>query len=378
MSEKASSFIRVVLCAPNLSRAGAERMSLHLFEGLDRNLFKVKMYVHEQLSEQFEPQKHFSDDVRYGQNREYRRQHLGRHLAQTIRMARHADVIVGVSEGRASALALVAGALLGKPVVLWLHADWQRFTEILSWRVKSSVRAFRYASAIVACSQGVANSHIKAFPSNAKLLRVIPNGIDVKGVELAAKADLPEALKTLFEGPTVVAVGRLNQQKGFDHLIHAHKRARQMGVNFNLVIVGAGDELSALDGLSKELGVSESVHLVGFQENPHRFMSKATIFVSSSRFEGFGLVIAEALACKAPVIAYDCPSGPAEILGQGRYGVLVPPQDIEALAHEIVSLLADPTRRASLSANGPSRAKNFDIDAFRDSWAEVIKAAVRS
>lgn len=350
-------------------------MSIQLFESLDRERFDVKIYVHEQLPDQFEPRTHFADEVVYGRFGAYRRQHLWHHLRQTIKHGKQADVIVGVSEGRASALALLAGFVLRKRVVLWLHADWRRFSEILSWRVKLSLRAFRYASKIVACSQGVAQAHAEFFPRNADRLKVIANCIDIKAVTLAAHADLPDGFARLFDGPTIVAVGRLDDQKGFDLLIHAHKQARDLGADANLIILGVGDLLSTLTGLAARLGVADSVHFAGFQENPYAFMSKATIFVSSSRFEGFGLVIAEALACKAPVIAFDCPSGPDEILEHGRYGVLVPPQDVGTLAQEIAYLLADPVRRREFSANGPSRAENFDIEEFQRGWSDILHAA---
>lgn len=350
-------------------------MSIQLFESLDRAHCDVKIYVHEHLQDQFEPRTHYADEVIYGRFGVYRRQHLWHHLRQTIKHGKQADVIVGVCEGRASALALLAGFVLRKKVVLWLHADWRRFSKILSWRVRLSLRAFRYASKIVACSQGVAQAHAAFFPSNADRLKVIPNCIDFKAVTQAAKADLPDGFERLFNGPTIVAVGRLNDQKGFDLLIHAHKQARDLGADANLIILGVGDQLSALADLAKRLGVAATVHFAGFQENPYAFMSRATIFVSSSRFEGFGLVIAEALACKAPVIAFDCPSGPDEILEHGRYGVLVAPQDVGALGQEIASLLADPARRKAFSTHGPSRAANFDIEEFQRGWSEILHAA---
>lgn len=364
--------VRVLLCAPNLSRAGAERMSLLLLEGLDRQRFDVEMYVHERLPVQFDPDPRFQDDVIYGRVGEYNRRDLFHHLTQTIRRARRADVVVGVAEGRASGLALLAGLVARRPVVLWLHADWSRFAAVLSWRVKATMRAFRRAAAIVACSDGVAQSHAAAFPENRDLLRVITNGIDVAQVKARAAEPLPPEALALFARPTVVAVGRLNRQKGFDLLIAAHAKARQMGADHELVILGEGDERGALTELAAQLGVSASVHLLGFQENPYRFMARATLFASSSRFEGFGLVIAEALACKAPTVAFDCPSGPAEILDGGTYGALVPPQDVGAMAEAIAQLLGDPDRREALADSGPGRARAYDVAAFAQGWGRLL------
>ncbi|MBI6630858.1 glycosyltransferase [Pontibaca sp. S1109L] len=350
-------------------------MSLQLLEELDRDRFEVCMYVHERLPIQFDPSRKQLGDIIFGVTGYYRRWHLFRHLCETLRLARGADVIVGSNEGRASGLALFAGMVLRRPVVLWLHADWSRFSRIVSWRTRLVVRFFQQASVIVACSQGVASSHANAFPSARGRLHVITNCIDVSAIESAASVDLPEDMQGLFEAPTVVAVGRLDRQKGHDLLIRAHALALQAGIKHNLFILGDGGEGAMLKKLAAKLEVTDTVHFLGFQENPYRFMARATLFVLASRFEGFGLVVAEALACRVPVVAFDCPSGPAEILQNGRYGVLVPPQDTNALSKAIISTLADVALRRHLADGGPSRAQHFGVSAFSAAWSEVLETA---
>lgn len=101
-------------------------------------------------------------------------------------------------------------------------------------------------------------------------------------------------------------------------------------------------------------------------------MSKSTVFILSSRFEGFGLVVAEALACGTPVISFDCPSGPSEILEEGKCGILVPPQDVEGMSREIVSLLSNPERQLDLATKGRVRAHAFDINNFGLAWKKVL------
>lgn len=367
---------RVLLCAPNLSRGGAERMSLQLLESLDRARFDVTMHLQELEEGQLDPGPRAADIV-IGRRGPYRRSHLPGHLLRLLRLARRADVIVGVSEGRAAALALLCGRLTGRPVVLWLHADWSRFAGVLSWRTRAAVGAFRHARAIVACSGGVARAHAEAFPGNRPLLRVIPNAIDVDAIAAAAAAPLPSPLPAelapLLEGPTIVAAGRLDPQKGFDLLIEAHARALVQGPAHRLVILGTGEARPALERLARDLGVAGSVSFAGFQDNPHRIMARASLFVLSSRFEGFGLVLAEALACGCPVLSFDCPSGPAEILREGRDGVLVPPEDAGALADAIAALLADPQRRAELAEIGPRRARAYDLPAFAAAWGDLLE-----
>ena len=368
--------LRILICAPNFHRGGAERMSLQLFDSLDRTRFNVCMYVHERLPNQYEYAGESSEDIIYGINGSYHRWHLLRHLLTTLHLARKADVIIGASEGRASSLALLAGMILRRPVVLWLHVDWSWFFAIVSWRTRLAVRFFRCASAIVACSRGVADSHAKLFPETRDKLQVIRNCIDLPAIAQALPEELPDEMQELFNGPVIVAVGRLDRQKGHDLLIRAHALVLEAGVAHELIILGEGDERDALVALTVELGVADSVHLAGFYENPYRFMARATAFILASRFEGFGLVLAEALACAVPIISFDCPSGPAEILEQGHYGVLVPPQDIIALSKEITNMLTDEGLRRRLADSGPARAQYFGATSFAAAWSEILESVV--
>jgi glycosyltransferase involved in cell wall biosynthesis len=106
-------------------------------------------------------------------------------------------------------------------------------------------------------------------------------------------------------------------------------------------------------------GLSSCVRLWGFQENPHRFIAAADAFVLSSLWEGFGNVIVEAMACGVPVIATDCPHGPAEIITHRKNGLLVPPADSRAMATAILELLQDQPMRRRLAAAGQARSLDF-------------------
>lgn len=366
---------RVLLCAPNLSGGGAERMSLLLLEALYNNNFDVTMYVHERREGQLEPKKSLSKNIKYGVRGNYKRWHLLKHLFMVLKLSWGSDVIVGACEGRASALALTAGKILKRPVVLWLHADWNEFSKILSWRTKKAVSSSKMASAIVACSQGVADAHVEAFPKNKDLVKVIPNAVKTEVIRELSMESLPKTIQKLFERPIVLTVGRLNYQKGHDLLLKSHARAIQMGADYELVILGVGGDKQKLENLASDLDVSNSVHFLGFQENPYRFMAKSSIFVLSSRFEGMPLVLLEAIACRVPIISFDCPAGPSEILDEGKYGILVPPENIESMAAEIVELISNPERRLDLKKASGVRAEMFDMVSFGSSWSKIVEEA---
>jgi len=123
--------------------------------------------------------------------------------------------------------------------------------------------------------------------------------------------------------------------------------------------------------LAHQLGVGNDVAFPGFVENPFAYMARASVFVLSSAWEGFGNVIVEALACGCPVVSTDCPSGPAEILENGKYGPLVPVGDDEALADAILSMLSTPPDRDRLRAHSAM----FTVDHAADQYLQVLLGA---
>jgi len=183
-----------------------------------------------------------------------------------------------------------------------------------------------------------------------------------------AKADAPVEHPWFQpnQPPVILGVGRHHFQKGFDTLLRAFARVRQQ-MPARLVILGEGPERPNLERLAAELGVAADVDLPGFDPNPFRYMRWAGVFVLSSRYEGLPNVLIQALACGCPVVSTDCPSGPSEILDGGRYGALVPVDDVEAMAQAIV--------RALLGQVAPAPAEwleQFRVEAVAEQYLRVM------
>jgi glycosyltransferase involved in cell wall biosynthesis len=194
------------------------------------------------------------------------------------------------------------------------------------------------ADAVVAVSKGVAQDLLNLMPQLEPKLTVIYN--PVIDAAFYAKADAPVEHPWFqpHQPPVVLAAGRLVALKGYDTLLRAFARVRQE-TPARLVILGEGPERPNLERLASELGVAADVDMPGFDPNPFRYMRRAGVFVLSSRYEGLPNVLIQALACGCPVVSTDCPSGPSEILDGGRYGALVPVDDVEAMAGAIVAAL---------------------------------------
>jgi glycosyltransferase involved in cell wall biosynthesis len=361
----------VLVAIPNLNGGGAERMALDLASSLDATRFDVTTFVHERygsLGGRLDPA------ARYVFQHEgpYSRTHLPALLAATVRHARHADLLIGANEGRATFFVLLAGLVLRKPVVCWVHVDWAEFERVTSWRQHLSIRLYGLADRVVACSHGAADGLRALVGLKPGALRVIQNGVPTGEVRrLAADSVAPEH-EAIFARPTVVTAGRLDPQKAHEVLIAAHARLAARGVAHNLVLVGDGPRRAELLAEAARLGVADSVHLLGYQANPYPYMRRATAFALSSRFEGFPLVLAEAMVCGTPVVSTDCRSGPREMLADGDAGLLVPVDDPDALALALERLLVDPKARAELARSGARRAESFSLDRMAAEWEELL------
>lgn len=218
------------------------------------------------------------------------------------------------------------------------------------------------ADAIVAVSEGVADaiSSLTGMPRIA--IRVIYNPVvdDDFRQKASQKVDWPFLLQDHIR---VIAVGRLNPAKDYSTLIRAFN-IFQKGRKAQLLILGDGEDRVRLEAIINQLGLEGKVLLAGYVDNPYPYMSTAHMLVSSSIWEGFSMVIAEALACGLQVVATDCPSGPAEILAHGKYGKLVPVRDPDALSEAMAQVLQDPISPDILQERGASFSVKKAVEAY--------------
>lgn len=231
------------------------------------------------------------------------------------------------------------------------------------------VHLYPQANCIVALSEGVARDLNTLIPRIKDRIEVIYNaGLDeqvLQGIQESLPNDLP------IDRPLIVACGRLTEQKGFPDLLEAFAQVRQV-IPATLWIVGEGKQRPMLEQKIQELGLSQTVKLLGFQQNPYKYMAAADVFVLSSLYEGFGNVIVEAMACGAPVVATNCPSGPAEIIEDGLNGLLVPIRNVEAMAQAIIKVLTNPNLKHQLAEAGKVRAQDFHSQTIASAYGQLF------
>lgn len=209
------------------------------------------------------------------------------------------------------------------------------------------------AHAVVAVSQGVADDLIQVTELPHQQIRVIYNPLVSTSLLDLSRQPVSHPWLQKRGIPVIIGMGRLTRQKDFGVLIQAFAKVRkQMPVR--LIILGEGEDRSSLNALSRRLGIEAEVDMPGFVVNPYPLLSHSALFVLSSQWEGFGNVLAEALALGVPVVSTDCPNGPREILKGGIYGQLVPTEDPCAMASAMIRVLKgdfvaqNPTEQVSL------------------------------
>ena len=179
-------------------------------------------------------------------------------------------------------------------------------------------------------------------------------------------------------GKRVVAVGRLDHQKGFDLLISAFAQALQSAPGLTLTIFGEGPERLALQEQAGQLGISAEVSFPGLTNKPHDWLHQTDIFALSSRFEGFANVLVEAMSAGLPCVAFDCPWSPAEMIISTESGLLVPDGNVEAFASAIANLSNNNDLRRNVSQNAPRAVEKFALSSVMEQWDQAIEWAIGS
>jgi glycosyltransferase involved in cell wall biosynthesis len=198
---------------------------------------------------------------------------------------------------------------------------------------------YPWADGIVAVSEGVAKDLARTACLPIEKIETIYNPVINAQMLAKAKEPVDHPWFTATDVPTILGVGKLEQQKDFPNLIRAFAKVRQVR-HARLVILGWGPDRPELEKLVHSMGLQDDVDLPGYVQNPYAYMAKSTVFVLSSAWEGLPTVLIEAMALGIPVVSTDCESGPAEILADGEYGYLTPVGDSDALADAILQVLS--------------------------------------
>ena len=249
-----------------------------------------------------------------------------------------------------------------------------KFVRILAARLLG--RIYRLADQVLAVSRDLAEDISSILGFNKDAIGVLPNGLDLEAIESLADEPAAFSVQKAASRPVLVAIGRLVPQKGFAVLLDAMAKVIRRR-EAQLVVLGEGVLRKSLEKKAQELGISEYVLFPGFISNPYPVLKHADIFVLSSFYEGFGIVLLEAMACGTPVIATNCHWGPAELLKDGEAGMLVPPGDPELLADAVLKMLEDPEKAGEYADKASMAIQDYDIKNVADIFIEMVDRVLR-
>ena len=219
----------------------------------------------------------------------------------------------------------------------------------------------------------------RLYPSAAAIVMLterskicLPHGQRARALVIPNPMLAPPVAPRIASSPTLVAVGRLTEQKGFDLLLNAFAEIADEAPDWRLVIFGEGRERAALEHRIDRLGLGGRAFLPGASATPGDWVAAADAFVLSSRYEGFANVLAEAMGSGLPVAAFDCDFGPADMVTDDVDGLLVPPEDTAALAAALRRLMSDAALRRRLGAAAAVGAARFDARQVNKSWIDLM------
>jgi len=227
------------------------------------------------------------------------------------------------------------------------------------------LRAYPRLDAVTVLTEADLAAYRDALGGAVRLER-IPNGIPPRAA--APPAD---------RARTVIAAGRLTPQKGFDLLIEAFHRVHERHPDWELAIFGEGRLRKELTEQIKTLGLGGHVHLRGVTRQLDSELGRASVFALSSRFEGLPMVLLEAMDSGLPVIAFDCPTGPAEVVEDGVNGLLIPKEDTTALAEGLCRLIKDEKLRVAMGRAARTTSSRYAIPAVAESWERLFQELAR-
>ena len=362
---------RLTLVIHSLEQGGAERDMAHLARLLADAGYDVQLITLAGLETDSFPLDPRVERVALGLLGESRglldavRRNLGRIRSLRAEFERRQPGRIVSFVERTNVLVLLAARGLDSDVIVSERVD-PRYHDVgRIWRWLRQ-RVYPWCAAQVVLTESV-REHCRRL-ARRRQVYVIPN--PARRPESGIGGAAPAADRSA--GCRLVAMGRLVPQKGFDLLLPIFADLAATHPEWSLEILGEGDQRPVLEDMVRTHQLEDRVQLPGWVADPTSVLSAADLFVLPSRYEGFGNVVAEALACGLPVVSFDCPSGPGEIIRHEVDGLVVPAEDDDALRHALARLMGDADLRRQFAERAPDVLERFSEERFFWQWDAVL------
>lgn len=367
---------KIVFLIPNLMHGGAEKVLVNLVNNMDKEKYDITVQtlfdvgVHKK---NLKPHIHYRSFMKH----EFRgNSYLFKCFSSQFWWKRiikdHYDIAVSYLEGPTTRI-LSGCSDVDTKLVAWLHIELNtKQLAIQGFRSFDEAKnAYERFGKIIAVSQNVK----ECFRDNLKIknpVEVLYNTNETEKIRQLAKEDIKDDKFMDKEVPIVISVAKLMKTKGYDRLIEVHKRLLEDGVKHKIYILGIGEEQGYLKNKIKEYNLEQSFILLGFDENPYKYVSRADLYVCSSRREGFSTAVTEALVLGTPVVSTNC-SGAKELLGDRDEFGLVVENSVEGLYSGMKKMLENPEVRQHYKKQAIIRGDKFSKDKTVRSVEEMLE-----
>jgi len=389
---------KILFILPSLTRGGQERAALRIADMLGDMFIAVFASLHIQKNEYDCPYPRYDIALFRDDLSSFYPLKAFQILAAFIkakrklrRFVKEGDFLFSMSFGWMANCMNILSRRKNKTIISIRNSDDLYFSKRFIVLLRSF---YKKADTTICLSEGIRHEMPHAYRLPKEKFTAMYNPFDVEKIRGAAK----EKPSFLFSSPTIVAIGRLSLQKGFDILLHVFQKVTEALPGTQLVLIGGGREEAKLRALANDLGVGDFVTFCGVQANPFPLIAQCDVCVCSSYYEGLSNVIIESMICGLPVVSVDCKYGPREILAPNsdilseargieyaEYGVLTPRvyadkgineqhEAIDCFSQAIIKMLTDEKLAEHYRKQSGKRASDFGEESIKMKFFEILSA----
>lgn len=259
------------------------------------------------------------------------------------------------------------------PVFAWIHFSLTFGEQLSTDKIEKYKKQYKKYDKILAICDTMKDEFVEILGTDKNKVELIYNPINLEIIKEKAEDINPEYENYLKED-YFLQVSRLTQQKQPEHLVDIYYKLKQRGIKEKLYFIGDGEKVELIKQKIKEYNLENDVILLGQIENPYPFFKNAKLFVHTGRYEGLPTVLLESLAFGTPVVAYDCPTGPKDILGKNsKYGALISLNDKDTFVEKVYELMNNNEKYENYKNQSLIRANDFSMESNRTKLKELIE-----
>ena len=257
-------------------------------------------------------------------------------------------------------------------LISWVHFSLTFGEKLTSEKIEKYKRQYKKYSKIIAITKVMQKEFLEKLEMNSEKVVMIYNPIDLEFIKKRAE-DVDKKYEKYLKEDYFLQVSRLSEQKQPEHLIDIYYKLKKKGIKEKLYFIGSGIKNELLRQKIQEYKLENDIFLLGQMENPYPFFKNAKLFVHTAKYEGLPTVLIESMTFGTPVVAYDCPTGPKDILGENsEYGKLVPLNDKDKFVLDILEL-ENREKYRYYCEKALNRAKDFSIESNRNKLKELLE-----